>query len=90
MGIPERIGKEDIINAIDIIDRKGIPPKRKSTKFDLINDNRMYPPKYVVSIAAKIATGNELPPNHFYGGPETNSFLTKLGFKIRERNIVPL
>lgn len=64
-GIPEEICANDVLKVLEMIGRNGIPPKRESTKFDLIHNNRRYPPKYVISIATKIATGKELPPNFF-------------------------
>ncbi|NCC99693.1 MAG: hypothetical protein EOL95_08365 [Bacteroidia bacterium] len=47
-------------------------------------NDKSYPPKYVLSIATKIATGREIEPSQFNGGDETNNFLTTLGFTIRE------
>jgi hypothetical protein len=46
---------------------------------------RRYPPKYVVSLAARHATGQALPSNQFSGGSETNEFLRNLGFDIARK-----
>jgi hypothetical protein len=43
---------------------------------------RSYPPKYVVSLAVKNATGTELEPSAFIGGEPTNSTLRSLGFEV--------
>ena len=83
--IPSQITAEIVREALIHIDKNGIPPKRKSTKYDLVFNNRRYPPKYVISIATKLVTGKPLLPDHFFGGPETNSYLTKLHFDIRDK-----
>ena len=81
--IPNNITKEDIINAIEEIEKNNnIPPSRQAVLHLLEYNGKTYPPKYVISIANKYANGEELNPDVFNGGPETNSFLTNLGFKI--------
>ena len=79
-----QVTKENIIDALKFIDKNGVPRKRLSTKFNLYYNNKSYPPKYVLSIATKIASGKELESSVFSGGNETNSFLETLGFIIRE------
>lgn len=89
--IPEdQISKEHIVSAISKIESEGIPAHRASTKFDISYNSKRYPPKYVISVAAKLATGRELPPNEFSGGEQTNSFLKRLGFEVvpRERRSI--
>lgn len=81
--IPKEIIEEHIRLAIDEIDRKGVPTKRESTKYNLIYKGKEYPPKYVISRACFYATGEELDNEEFSGGTETNNFLENLGFKIR-------
>lgn len=46
------------------------------------HESRLYPPKLVVSIAAKYALGSELDPATFDGGHETNQFLRHRDFCI--------
>lgn len=77
------IEKTDVFKALDYIDEKGVPKHRKSTKYNLIHNEKSYPPKYVISIANKFATGEELDTEKFNGGKETNNFLSKLGFIIQ-------
>ena len=81
--IPKNIKRQNIIDALEEIDNKGIPEHRESTKYLLNYQNTYYPPKYVISIANKYANGVELPPSEFSGGKETNLFLEKLGFTIK-------
>lgn len=89
--IPEgQISKEHIVSAISKIELEGVPAHRASTKFDISYNSKRYPPKYVISVASKLATGRELPPNEFSGGEETNAFLKRLGFEVvpRERRSI--
>jgi len=83
-----QISKEHILSAISKIDLEGDPPQRASTRFDVSYNSKRYPPKYVISLAARLATGKELQPNAFSGGEEANTFLRRLGFEVvpRERN----
>jgi len=83
--IPQAITKEHVLAALKQIDTNVVPWHRTSTKFDLVYEGKKYPPKYVISLAAKIATGAELPPEKFSGGDETNSFLKQFGFEIQTK-----
>jgi hypothetical protein len=84
----DKISKKDIISAIKEIDsnpelRKG----RASSTYDLIYEGLDYPPKLVISIANKLATGKELNPNDFEGGIGTPAFklLEDFGFEIQKK-----
>ena len=61
--------------------------KNKAQKHVLIHGGRRYPPKKIVSIA----TGRDV--DEFSGGPQTNSYLENLGFKVipleREASLLP-
>lgn len=82
--IPASISREHIFRALRDIDEHGVPPGRDATKYALEHDGRFYPPKLVVSIAARHALGSELDPTTFSGGQETNRFLSKRGFRIAD------
>jgi MoxR-like ATPase len=86
--IPSEIAKEHILGAIEQIDKDGVPPSRDSQSYDLVLNGKRYPPKYVLSLAAKIATGQELAPDEFAGGRNTPAFqhLEGLGFTILEKH----
>lgn len=73
-----------VLKALSEIDKNDVPKRRQSKKYDLYHDGKTYPPKYVLSIATKYATGEELKASDFNGGDETNNFLISLGFEIRE------
>jgi len=82
--IPKNIKLEHILKAIEEIKRNGIPKGKNSRKFFLEFNGNYYPPKYVISLANKYANGEELDPEEFSGGEETNTFLKELGFNIVE------
>ncbi|MGC8726194.1 MAG: hypothetical protein ACP5RS_06435 [Thermoplasmata archaeon] len=85
--IPKNITKNDVLKAVNEIDKTGIPKNRNSRKYELEYNGKRYPPKYVISIANKYVNGKELKPLEFNGGKETNEFLNKLGFDIRHKII---
>ncbi len=81
--IPENIKAEDILRAIEEVERLDvIPSGRDSEKYDLEYNGKIYPPKYIISLANKYANGKELDHSEFGGGEETNNFLHSLGFDI--------
>ena len=80
--IPSTIEKGQVIEAMRKIDSDGIPSGRNSKKFLLEFKGKRYPPKYVISLANKFASGEELDPSTFNGGQETNNFLKGLCFDI--------
>jgi hypothetical protein len=68
----DKIEKQHILAAIADIDATGVPAGRNSKSFDLVYNGNTYPPKLVVSLAVKHATGSELDPSAFIGGSPTN------------------
>ena len=99
MAIPKNLTFKDIIRlikprhvlkALARIDREGVPPHRESTRFDLMHNRKAYPPKYVLALASRYATGDELPPWAHNGGKQTNDPLMELEFEIRTKKGVPL
>jgi hypothetical protein len=83
--IPQSITREHVLQAITDIRTGGVPKKREATKFNLVYESRLYPPKFTLSLACKYATGEELPASVFSGGDEANSFLVGLGFDIQPK-----
>jgi hypothetical protein len=81
-----RITRDAVLTAIQEIDSRGVPAGRQASRFDLVYEGRHYPPKYVVGLAHKYATGQELSPQEYSGGAQTNSVLTRLGFDVIERS----
>jgi 5-methylcytosine-specific restriction endonuclease McrA len=80
--IPNQITRSHILQAIVEIRKNGVPQRRESTKFDLLHEGMVYPPKYVISLACKYATGEKLLGDAFSGGNESNRFLKKLSFDV--------
>lgn len=81
MAIPY-ISRDNVLAAIERIQREGVPRSRLSTRYHLVHEGKRLPPKYVVSLAVQDATGKELDPHEFSGGGETNSLLRHLGFSV--------
>lgn len=81
--ILEAIKRSHVMAAMRQIDKEGTVPKRRnSTKFSIKEKRTLYPPKYVICRAAKIATGRTLIPNDHSGGEQSNKRLRELGFTI--------
>jgi len=80
--IPNAIKKEHILKAINSVKKHGVTPGRRSRKFSLKHHDKLYPPKYIISLACHYATGRKLHSDEFSGGNESNDFLNRLGFKI--------
>jgi 5-methylcytosine-specific restriction protein B len=82
------IEREHILEAISEIDREGIPTDARSTTYDLIHGAKRYPPKYVLSLAAKHATGTVYDRELFSGGEKSQAFalLRAKGFAIERKD----
>jgi 5-methylcytosine-specific restriction protein B len=89
--IKDSITVSDVRQAIDEIDRNGVPQNAVSTTYDLIEAGRRYPPKLVISLAVKYSSGVELDRGTFSGGEETTAFrlLRSLGFDIEPKVAIP-
>ena len=86
-GIPEGITKEHILRAIEAIDN-GLPHKfAESTGYDLTFQDKNYPPKAIIGVAAGLLTGKQLGPYDFKGGLNSKCFkiLEKNGFQINTK-----
>lgn len=84
MPIPKNINTEHVIRAIKKVEMEGVPEKRESTRYHLYYENKLYPPKYIISLANLFANGVEYSSKLFSGGDESNNFLRSLGFNIVE------
>jgi 5-methylcytosine-specific restriction protein B len=85
VGIPKSITREHALQALAEIEPEAILSKREATKYALIFNQHLLPPKYVLSIANRYANGEELPASDFSGGEEANTFLQSLGFAVVAR-----
>ena len=65
MAIP-KFPEEFIHKAIRYIAENGVPNQNRSTKYELVmEDGKKYPPKYVIAVAAKLATGKDVQPGDY-------------------------
>jgi len=93
MSIPSTINREHLLKAIDKIDKDGIPSGADSQYYDVVFNDKRYPPKLIVSFANIFANGIELERTAFGGGINSNCFklLEKEGFiietKLKMQNI---
>lgn len=84
MAIPELDNK--IINdALKYIDEKGVPDENKSTKYDLIYNNKKYPPKYVVAVGRHLKDNTEINTSDF-NAVEAKNFFESRGFTISTKD----
>ena len=88
MQFPGNISNEDLLKAIEKIDKEGIPNDAESQYYDVVYAGKHYPPKVVVSFANIFANGYELDRNSFSGGLNTPCFklLEQHGFTIEKKN----
>jgi DNA-binding MarR family transcriptional regulator/predicted RNA-binding protein with PUA-like domain len=84
------ITREHVLKALEEIDRTSIPADARSTTYDLIEGQRRYPPKLVLSLASKYASGTEFDRSLFTGGEASPAFalLRKLDFHIERKDLV--
>ena len=84
MAIPE-FAEEYLQKAIQYIDENGVQNHNKSTKYEIVMEGgKKYPPKYVIAVAAKLATGKECEYNDF-NAIEAKTYFEKRGFIIAEK-----
>ena len=81
--IPKTITATHVRQAAAEIKACGVPKGREADKFLVMVDGEGFPPKVILSIAARFATGTELSAAEFSGGDPANTFLEKkLNFKV--------
>jgi len=85
MVIPKNITKQDILDAIQYIEKNGIPHHNQSTKYDLIDDSgKKYPPKYIIAVANHLANNTAISVEG-YNAVEAKNFLEGLNFVIETK-----
>lgn len=92
MSIPHGITGEHVLAGISDFEA-GYPHEfGRSTTYDLVHEGTHYPPKAIVGLAARHATGQVLTPADFSGGESCTSFkiLRDLGFAIVPKDKIPL
>jgi hypothetical protein len=88
----DRVTDDDVVRAIAEYDRLG--PEGffaahgfgPTTTYDLVWDERRYPPKAILGTAYEFATGQRLAPTEFEGGKSgAVTVLRKLGFTVQSK-----
>jgi hypothetical protein len=89
----ERVNDADVVRAIREYDQLG--PERffsehgfgPTTTYDLVWNERLYPPKAILGTAYELATGQRLASGDFEGGRSgAVKVLGKLGFTVQARH----
>lgn len=84
MEFPDNITHKHLLQAIEDTKQNGYPSKQESTDYDLLYEDRRYPPKVIIRRANYLANGFE--NFGFSGGVEhANKFLQQKGFIILEK-----
>lgn len=81
-GFSNIITMEHVLKAVRKI-KKEKKRLRPSTGYDVIIEGKRYPPKEIIRIAYRIATGKDV--GVLYGGEQVNEPLQKLGFKVERK-----
>jgi hypothetical protein len=88
----DRVTRDDVVRAMGEYDRRG--PEEffaehgfgPTTTYDLLWDERPYPPKAILGTAYEFATGQRLAAGDFEGGRAgAVKVLTRLGFRVQPR-----
>ena len=88
MAIPKNLTYDDIVNALQYIDKNGVPPQNESKTHSLILENgKNYPPKYAIAVADYLVNGNDISTRDFIS-TEAVRVLRNLGFTVVDNKTV--
>lgn len=82
--IPKTIKNSHIEKAANEIELNGVPTMRDSRKYLVQIGDALYPPKYIISLAVKHMSGQELDASEFIA-TEARTFLEKRGYRITKK-----
>jgi 5-methylcytosine-specific restriction protein B len=83
MSIPKGITREDVLQAIDALDRGQQHGFGKPKRYNLVHEGKRYAPKAVIGLAAKRLKGRPLTHVEFKSGElQVNKILRDLGFEV--------
>lgn len=78
----KNLSKQNILEALDYIDKNGVPEKNMNKTYEMVVEER-YPPKYVVLLANHLTNGADISDDSF-NSIDANNLLKSLGFDIEE------
>jgi hypothetical protein len=88
----DHVSRDDVVRAIQEYDRLGAERFYSehgfgpTTTYDLVWDERLYPPKAILGTAYELATGQRLASGDFEGGKSgAVAVLGKLGFTVQHK-----
>ena len=81
------IFKEDVLEAIKDIDKGVLPSFSTFPKYELIFEDKRYPPKSILRHVARRLDGKKQLSSHDIQVEETNEILKSLGFEITKMKI---
>ena len=89
----DKVAHDDVVRALQEYDRLGaeaffsVHGFAPTTTYDLVWDERRYPPKAILGTAYELATGQQLASGEFEGGKSgAVKVLGQLGFSVRPRS----
>lgn len=84
MAIPDNLTREHVLAAVADYDAGAPHGFGPSLRYDLICDEKRYPPKAILGLAARHAVGVTLSPSDFSGGEKSKCLrvLRELGFTV--------
>ena len=87
--LPDGISRDHLLAAIRQFDDGVAHRFADSTGYDVLFEERRYPPKAIVGLAARLLTGEDLGPEDFSGGRGSKCFgvLQRCGFEIVEKAV---
>ncbi len=88
--IPHDIKHSHIKSAIKHIELEGIPTLRKSRRYNLLYHGKLYPPKYVISLATQFSSGKLHHPSHFNAIEAIGYFKSHNYIIIDNQNIITI
>jgi hypothetical protein len=87
--LPDSLSRDDVLEAIRRFDAGESHRFADSTGYDLVFNDRRYPPKAIAGLAARVAGSVELGPEDFSGGEGSKCFriLRQAGFEIVDKSL---
>ncbi|NTW69785.1 MAG: hypothetical protein HGB23_08055 [Chlorobiaceae bacterium] len=82
--IPQGLTEQHFFQAAAEIDLHGVVANRQSVYYDLILNNKPYPPKYIISLASKYASGSEFSSSRFNAVEAVRYFIVR-GYAVIDR-----